>query len=150
AAAAPPPGEARASQASAGATLTAHALAVGHAGNESVLADLDLVLPAAGLVVISGPSGSGKTTLLRTLLGLLPPVAGEVRFAGRPLHELDEYFLRRNLAYVPQGHELLSGSVREALAMGRGVPDERVWAALGATGMADAVRAIGGLGAELG
>jgi NitT/TauT family transport system ATP-binding protein len=32
-----------------------------------------------------GRSGSGKSTLLRSLIGLLPPSSGEVRYRGRPV-----------------------------------------------------------------
>ena len=133
-----------------GGTLSAHSLAVGHPGGGNVLSGLDFDLPARGLVVVTGPSGSGKTTLLRTMLGLLPPLAGEVRLAGRPLHALPESELRSTLAYVPQGHELLSGSVREALTMGRDASDDDLMAALAATGMERAVLAHGGLDAQLG
>lgn len=133
-----------------GTTLSAHRLAVGYPGAPSVLSDLDFALPETGLVVITGPSGSGKTTLLRTLLGLLPPAAGEVRLADTPLRGVAEHELRRDLAYVPQGHELLSGSVRESLAMGRDVTDDAIWSVLSATGMKTAVEGVGGLDAELG
>ena len=112
---------------------------------------LDFDLPAAGLVVIKGPSGSGKTTLLRTLLGLQTPLAGVVEFDGGDLATQPEELLRSGLAYVPQGYELLSGTVRDALAMGRPNTDAGLWRALEETGMGSAVAALpGGLDAELG
>ena len=37
-----------------------------------------------GLGII-GPSGGGKSTLIRGMLGVIPPVSGEVRFDGAPL-----------------------------------------------------------------
>ena len=40
-----------------------------------------------------GANGSGKTSLLRTLCGFILPAAGEVRWRGQNIHELDEdYF----------------------------------------------------------
>ncbi|GAA2243204.1 peptide ABC transporter ATP-binding protein [Streptomyces ruber] len=47
------------------------------------------------IVALVGESGCGKTTLARALLGLVPPAAGAVRFAGKPL----EYSSRALKAY---------------------------------------------------
>lgn len=134
-----------------GAGLAVRGLATGFDPDRPVLSGLDLELPGRGLFVVSGPSGVGKTTLLRTLLGLLPPLAGSVAWAGRELGSVPDAELRRLVAYVPQGHELVSGTVRDALAMGRDVPDDALWEALAAAGVAEAVAALpGGLDAELG
>ena len=47
-------------------------------------------LSAGERVGLVGGSGSGKTTTLRTLLGLVRPVAGEVRFEGRRIDGLSD------------------------------------------------------------
>ncbi|MBK0867032.1 ABC transporter ATP-binding protein [Saccharopolyspora sp. HNM0986] len=47
--------------------------------------EVDLQVGEQEIVALVGQSGSGKTTLARTLLGLQPPTAGEVRFDGAPL-----------------------------------------------------------------
>ena len=45
--------------------------------------ELDLDVPAGGIVAVMGPNGSGKTTLLRCLAGLVPTEAGRVSLAGQ-------------------------------------------------------------------
>ena len=60
---------------------------------QPLLPPLDLKIAPGMFLGVVGPNGSGKTTLIRTILGLLPPVAGEVLFpAGR----------RPRFGYVPQ------------------------------------------------
>ncbi|MBO0677667.1 ABC transporter ATP-binding protein [Mycolicibacterium sp. S2-37] len=51
-------------------------------GARSVLAGVDLEVPAGTITAVLGPSGCGKTTLLRILAGFEEPDAGEVRIAG--------------------------------------------------------------------
>ena len=46
---------------------------------------VDLDIRPGEIVALVGESGCGKTTLARSLLGLVPPTAGRVTFAGRPL-----------------------------------------------------------------
>ncbi len=126
-----------------------------------VLERVSLELPPRGLVVVTGASGSGKTTLLRLLLRFATPTTGTIELGvedrpdpghrPRPLQEVPEAELRRRLAYVPQGHELLSGRLRDALTMGRAIGDAELWWALEGVGMAAAVRGSpGGLDALLG
>ncbi|MDE2141702.1 MAG: ABC transporter ATP-binding protein [Elusimicrobia bacterium] len=52
-----------------------------------------------------GPDGAGKTTLLRTLIGLLAPDAGTVRFE-RDGKALDFRAIRDGVAYMPQRQSL--------------------------------------------
>jgi len=51
---------------------------------------VSVTLSAGERVGLVGGSGSGKTTTLRTLLGLVRPVAGEVRFEGRRIDGLSD------------------------------------------------------------
>ena len=52
-----------------------------------------------------GPDGAGKTTLLRTLMGLLKPDEGTIRFAG-DAGPLDFKTIRGGMAYMPQRQSL--------------------------------------------
>jgi glutamate transport system ATP-binding protein len=54
-------------------------------GDQTVLRDVDLVVPGGEVVVVVGPSGSGKSTLCRVVNGLEPVDSGRVLVGGRPL-----------------------------------------------------------------
>jgi phospholipid/cholesterol/gamma-HCH transport system ATP-binding protein len=56
--------------------------------DEPVLEHVDLEVARGEILAILGRSGGGKSTLLRTMIGLLPPLAGEIRLFGQPLYEL--------------------------------------------------------------
>jgi len=60
-------------------------------GRRPLLSGVELAVAAGDFLAIVGPNGGGKTTLLRTLLGILPPVAG-LREQPAPLR----------VGYVPQ------------------------------------------------
>ena len=99
--------------------LAAENLTTGH-GARAVSRGIGLALRPGTVTVLLGPNGGGKTTLLRTLLGLLPPLAGRVLLDGRDMSRLPRAAVARQLAYVPQA---ASGGfayeVREVVAMGR-------------------------------
>ena len=56
-------------------------LSVGYNG-QAVLSGLSFSIARASFTAILGANGSGKTTLLKTVLGLLPPVAGRIETAS--------------------------------------------------------------------
>ena len=57
---------------------------------------------AGEVLALLGPNGGGKTTLLKTLLGILPPRAGEVRSAAGRSRAIPIRERARLIAYVPQ------------------------------------------------
>lgn len=90
--------------------LEAVGLAV-QAGGQVLQRGITFALQRGELLALVGPSGSGKSTLLRHLLGLTPPAAGQVRFAGRDMHAGDEAAgaaLRRHMGVMFQHGALWS------------------------------------------
>jgi ABC-type multidrug transport system ATPase subunit len=57
----------------------------------------------ATIVALVGPNGCGKTTLLQTIVGLLPPLSGEVMIGGL---SPAEYRARFGIGYLPEGLSL--------------------------------------------
>lgn len=62
-----------------------------------VLWDIDFDIPPGVMAAIVGPNGAGKSTLLKSVLGLIPPIAGHVTLFGRPYKAQ-----RKRVGYVPQ------------------------------------------------
>ncbi len=81
-----------------------------------VLRDVSFIVEPGQKVALVGRTGSGKSTLAMLLLGLYPPVEGEVLYDGVPLSELDLKDVRRQLGVVLQESHLFSGSLRRNLA----------------------------------
>ena len=80
-----------------------------------ILDHVDLAIADGGITVLVGPSGAGKSTVLRLLDRLEVPTAGEVRFRGRPMAELDVLALRRRVGMVFQRPAPFPGTVRDNL-----------------------------------
>ena len=55
----------------------------------TVLAGIDLHLPAGSAVALVGENGAGKTTLVKLLTGMYQPVSGQVLIDGVPLDAID-------------------------------------------------------------
>ena len=129
-------------------------------GGPLVLRDASVDVLAPSLIALIGPSGAGKTTLLRALLGFVPLEAGDATVCGVSLRggagnggagNGGAERVRRVVAAVAQGTDLLSGRVRDNLTLGRAVDDAALWRALDQVGMASSVRELpAGLDTDLG
>ncbi len=86
-------------------------------GESQVLFGMSLAVGAGEVVTLLGRNGMGKTTTVRTIMGLTPPRAGQVRFEGRPIQELPEYRIAQaGLGLVPEGRQVFPNlTVRENL-----------------------------------
>ncbi|ATL43843.1 ABC transporter ATP-binding protein [Elizabethkingia bruuniana] len=83
-----------------------------------VIKDLNAKFIAGNPSAVIGSSGKGKTTLIRLLLALIKPDKGEVFINTDAEHLPLSNKHRINIAYVPQGDKLFSGSIKENLQLG--------------------------------
>lgn len=87
---------------------------------QDVLCDLSFDFKPGTCTAVLGETGAGKTTLIRVILGLVVPKAGKAEiYSSRASHVHLSQLTRCNLAYVPQGNTLLSGTVRDNLRLGK-------------------------------
>ena len=85
-----------------------------------ILQDLCLEVHAGELVCLLGGNASGKSTTLKTVLGIVQPRNGSVRFAGEEVtRRSTSYRIRQGMAIVPENRRLFAPmSVLENLQMG--------------------------------
>ena len=88
-------------------------------GESHILRGVDLALPEGAALGLLGRNGMGKTTLIKTLLGIVRPRQGSVRFAGREVAGSAPCAIARlGIGYVPEGRGIFGNlSVRENLQM---------------------------------
>lgn len=89
-----------------------------------VLDGVSLVIEPGESVAIVGPSGCGKTTLLNVMLGILPPVEGQVLLDNEPIDASTVDRLRQISATVLQDDVLFAGSIGENISFFASEPDQ--------------------------
>ncbi len=76
-------------------------------GKSHVLHGVSLEVSAGEVVGLLGRNGVGKSTTLKTVMGLVRPAAGHVRFEGRDLTGLAPHHVaRRGIAWVPEDRRI--------------------------------------------
>ncbi len=83
--------------------------------NAPALSSISFTTKLGETIAFVGPSGSGKTTLVKLLVGLYPPLSGQIRYNGIPGSEIDLDELREQIGFVTQDTQLFSGTIRENL-----------------------------------
>lgn len=72
-------------------------------GKLQVLKDVNCHFESGNIVSVLGPNASGKTTMIKSILGMVIPDEGDIRFRGSRVNQTFDY--KRYLGYMPQiGH----------------------------------------------
>ena len=97
--------------------LTVESLIAGAPGQQvPIVRGVQFAAQPGEVVAVIGPSASGKTTLAKLLVGLWPSISGKVRLDGADVQSWDKAELGPYLGYLPQGVELLDGTLAENIA----------------------------------
>ena len=76
-------------------------------GKSHILHDVSLTIYPGELVCLLGRNGAGKTTTLHSIIGLTPPLRGDIRFGGTQIARLQaEHIARHGIMLVPQGRRI--------------------------------------------
>ena len=86
-------------------------------GQKPAVNNISLSIPAGASVAIVGPSGAGKTTIIDILLGVLLPDSGSVLISELSPHSAIKTW-PGSISYVPQDVVIVSGTIRENVALG--------------------------------
>lgn len=84
-----------------------------------VIDNLSFDFKPGSCTAILGETGAGKTTLVRMILALMKPLDGNVEIYNSRISKQLSPRMRCNFVYVPQGNTLLSGTIRDNLALGK-------------------------------
>ncbi|PJM78658.1 ABC transporter ATP-binding protein [Bifidobacterium scaligerum] len=90
-------------------------------GRNNVLHNFSYTIHKGDFIAITGRSGIGKSTLLKLILGSYVPQSGKIVLEatdGKNKYDLEPNAIPDGFyAYVPQGNGLMSGTIREAVAL---------------------------------
>jgi branched-chain amino acid transport system ATP-binding protein len=89
-------------------------------GKSHILHDVALEVRAGEAVALLGRNGAGKSSTIKTIMGLVAPRSGRVRYQGQEIQgKAPEEVARLGIGLVPQGRRLFPNlTVDENLALG--------------------------------
>lgn len=100
-------------------------------GGEKSLEGISFALNKGETLGIIGGTGSGKSTLVNLLCRFYDRDSGSIKISGADIKDYPTAQLRRIIGLVPQKTELLSGTLRENMVLGRtDITDEQIQSAL--------------------
>ncbi|WP_368656334.1 ABC transporter transmembrane domain-containing protein [Salinivibrio sp. EAGSL] len=111
-------------------------------GETPVLSEVNVNVPAGGFLALVGHTGSGKSTLASLLMGFYRPGEGTLTLGGLPIETLSHQSLREGVAMVQQDPHMLTGSLKENIALGQTLDDAVIWHALEQVALAEYVKGL--------
>jgi len=120
-------------------------------GENNVLNNLSLIIPAGKKVALVGASGGGKSTLIQLLIGVYRANSGQIRFNGETCDDISFDVIRSEIAVVLQQPILFNDTLRHNLTLGSKHDELSLWRALDIAQMQDVIKQLDhGLDTQIG
>ena len=88
-------------------------------GENEVITDISLAIPAGQKAAFVGPSGGGKTTLANLICRFFDPQSGSVKIGGVNVKNIPKEELMNTVSFVFQNSRLIKASILENVRMGK-------------------------------
>lgn len=98
--------------------------------NQTVIDDISFNIKQNEIVALVGPSGAGKSTIISLILKFYENTNGDIELNGKSYKNLSHKFIRNNISLVFQENELFSSTVKENVAYGSEIAEDKVIDAL--------------------
>jgi len=116
-----------------------------------VLKDVSFKIDTEETVALVGHSGAGKTTIVNLILKFYEPTYGDIYLKNENYKDLDQKFIRNNIALVFQDSELFSSTIKENVSYGKKAKEKEIINALKLANAYDfAISLPNGLDSEVG
>lgn len=93
---------------------------------QQVFTHKNMYIKKGEFVALTGESGCGKSTILKVLMSIYPLEAGKRVLINKNSEiELDGSY-RSLFAYVPQGNQLMTGTIKDVIAFGETVDEQKL------------------------
>ena len=120
-------------------------LSYGYDSDKVILQNINISLKNNKLTSIVGKSGSGKSTLALLLSKQLVDYQGSIKLNGIDLVDIDDKSFREHVNYLASNSYIFSGRVKDNLAMGKNISEEKMWEVLKRVQLADFLNEADGL-----
>lgn len=106
----------------------------------NVLENVDFKVSVGERVAIIGHSGAGKTTLAKLMIKLYYSKSGNVNINGINILKMNSNSIRQKIVYISEEDYIFTGSIKENLAFGKNISDEKIIDVSKRTGVHDFVK----------
>lgn len=101
-----------------GGAITFDHVSFSYGGEQPVIEDVSVDVPAGTTLAIVGRTGSGKSTLVEMIPRLLEPTSGRILVDGSDIRSVPLETLRSSIGYVPQDVFLFSDTIAANISFG--------------------------------
>lgn len=117
-------------------------LTCGYVTEQPILSEVFLEMRKGVTYALVGKSGAGKSTLSDILLGLLPPLSGELKIGGSAFEDIEINSIRRKVVLVEQQTRIFSASIKDNISFGLPSTDDEIQRVIDYSGLREFIDSL--------